>query len=217
MGKRHPKYSKYWCFQCGTRLNTKIYRCLDVQVSLSTVVHPSQIQQTSGKRKPKNLQSTSSFSTYPSIFCQFLLETPVHSIRTCGAKILQACLCHVAMWSMEATRTLSSAEIAECLCDPLQSIVSKQQNMVLTQMLRIGFAILVYMYDGCIFLCRHIFCRAYGIVNFSPSNGCSQNPAPVLLWVAAMVSQQVIYRSWLKQDAMERCITPESTPLPCAF
>lgn len=77
-------------------------------------------------------------------------------------------------------------------CDPLQSIVSKQQNMVLTQTLRIGFAILVYMYGGCIFLCRHIFYRAYGIVNCSPSNGCSQNPAPVLLWVATMVSHQVI-------------------------
>ena len=53
---------------------------------------------------------------------------------------------------MQATRTLSSAEIAECLCDPLQNIVSKQLNMVLTQMLHIGFIILVYMYGGCIFL-----------------------------------------------------------------
>ncbi len=47
--------------------------------------------------------------------------------------------------------------------------------------------------------CRRIFYRAYGIVNCSPSNvwhqnhhpslnsgGCSQNPAPVLLWVATM-------------------------------
>ena len=173
-------------------LNTKIYRCLNVQVCLSTVGRPSQIQeQTSGKWKPKIFNERLPLAHTPRYSASFYLK---HRFTAFGLVALKSCkhvfvmllsdLCKLPAPS--PLRKLPSAFVTRC------RTLSKQQNMVLTQMLRIRFAILVYMYDGCIFLCRHIFCRAYGIVNCSPSNGCSQNPAPVLLWAATMVSQQVI-------------------------
>lgn len=222
-----------WSVECGepTIPNTdvlnvvqdsilrSIYRCLDVQVCLSTVGHPSQIQeQTSGKWKPKifNQRVPLAHTSTPRYSANFYLK---HRFTAFGLVAIKSCkhvfvmllrdLCKLPAPS--PLRKLPSAFVTRCraLCPNSRAWFWHKCFVLGLQFLSTcmtgassyaGTYSIEHIWDSQLLSFKRLFTKPSSCSTLSSHNGLTTG-----------------YRSWLKQYAMERCITPESTPLPCGF